>query len=125
MEEVVLRVRSLGRRLQEKPPTERIMWKLDSSQLTLDQEKHVALLNASPLRLTEVQWGILCFLSERWEAAVSRQQLMHHCLSYADEVYDRAVDTHIKNLRAKLGDGRWIETVRGYGYRFSWDARRA
>jgi DNA-binding response OmpR family regulator len=29
------------------------------------------------------------------------------------------VDTHVKNLRAKLGDPGWIETVRGFGYRFA------
>ena len=33
--------------------------------------------------------------------------------------YERVVDTHIKNIRAKLRPGYWIETVRGYGYRFS------
>jgi DNA-binding response OmpR family regulator len=125
MEEVVLRVRSVARRSQGGHASERTTWMLDSRELMLDEEKHIALLDNSPLRLTEIQWGILCYLSERWEAAVSRKQLMHHCLSYADEVYDRAVDTHIKNLRAKLGDGKWIETVRGYGYRLSWDIRKA
>ena len=36
------------------------------------------------------------------------------------ESYDRVIDTHVKNIRAKLGatGSEWIETVRGYGYRF-------
>ena len=33
------------------------------------------------------------------------------------------MDTHVKNLRAKLGEQDWIETVRGYGYRFAGQAR--
>ena len=44
--------------------------------------------------------------------------MLQKCFDYSSEAYERIVDTHIKNLRAKLGDAPWIETVRGYGYRF-------
>ena len=38
---------------------------------------------------------------------------------YSGDLETRTVDTHMKRLRAKLGDlGAWIETVRGLGYRF-------
>jgi DNA-binding response OmpR family regulator len=124
MEEVVLRIQALARRSGAPAAAERWTWMLGTDELTLDDEKHVALLNGTPLKLTEAQWGILRFLGAHGDAAVSRQQLMERCLSYSDNVYDRAVDTHIKNLRAKLGSPDWIGTVRGYGYRFSWSAKK-
>lgn len=50
---------------------------------------------------------------------VKREQLLGECLDYLAEGSERTIDTHIKNLRAKLGSPAWIETVRGFGYRFS------
>jgi two-component system phosphate regulon response regulator PhoB len=51
---------------------------------------------------------------------VSRERLLGESLDYlVAEGSERTVDTHIKNLRSKLGDPGWIETVRGFGYRFS------
>jgi DNA-binding response OmpR family regulator len=123
LEEVVLRVRSLARRGGGGPVAPPRSWILGDDELLLDESKHLCRLNGVPLALTEVQWGILCFLSSHGEMAMTRHQLMEHCLEYDDDVYDRAVDTHIKNLRAKLGNPEWIETVRGYGYRFSLRAR--
>ena len=51
---------------------------------------------------------------------ISRTQLIDECFEYTRESYDRIIDTHIKNIRAKIGTSgqNWIETVRGYGYRF-------
>ena len=52
----------------------------------------------------------------------SRDQLMNEMYSDYRVVSDRAVDTHIKNLRKKLetaGGGDRIESVYGVGYRFS------
>ena len=50
---------------------------------------------------------------------VSRERLLGESLGYAFEGSERTIDTHVKNLRAKLGDPGWIETVRGFGYRFA------
>ena len=44
--------------------------------------------------------------------------LIEDALGYDATVETRSADAHIKNLRAKLGDHRWVETVRGFGYRF-------
>ncbi len=51
---------------------------------------------------------------------ITRLQILEHCFDYSFESYDRSVDTHIKNIRKKIGPmgTEWIETVRGYGYRF-------
>lgn len=52
---------------------------------------------------------------------ITRSQILEHCFDYSFESYDRIVDTHIKNMRSKMGSlgSQWIETVRGYGYRFA------
>jgi two-component system phosphate regulon response regulator PhoB len=40
------------------------------------------------------------------------------CLDYLAEGSERSINTHMKNIRAKLGSVEWIETIRGFGYRF-------
>jgi DNA-binding response OmpR family regulator len=49
-------------------------------------------------------------------------ELVEKVLGYDFEGYERTIDSHVKNLRAKLGDDprnpRWLYTVHGVGYRF-------
>jgi DNA-binding response OmpR family regulator len=94
-------------------------WTLEGHKLTTDEDSHKASLNGEPLKLTAAEWKILLYLSSNGGAVVTREQILDRCLEYSFEGYDRTVDTHIKNLRSKLGLAGWIETVRGYGYRFA------
>ncbi len=87
-------------------------------RLLLDMAGHIVAVNDRPLTLTAAEWRILVHLAENSGMVVSRERLLGACLDYSAEGSERTVDTHIKNLRAKLGDGTWIETVRGFGYRF-------
>jgi two-component system phosphate regulon response regulator PhoB len=49
----------------------------------------------------------------------SRQQLLEQAWDIQARIETRTVDMHVQRLRTKLGDaGKWIETVRGFGYRF-------
>ena len=72
------------------------------------------------IRFTASEWKILVFLVSNAGRLVSRLQLLQSCFPESLESYDRIIDTHIKNIRSKFGPGgsEWIETVRGYGYRF-------
>lgn len=97
-------------------------WVLEGHELTTDEDAHKAALDGEPLKLTAAEWKILLYLSSNGGAVVTREQILDRCLEYSFEGYDRTVDTHIKNLRAKLGQPGWIETVRGYGYRFAGEA---
>ncbi|MCG8451920.1 MAG: response regulator transcription factor [Spirochaetales bacterium] len=94
-------------------------WILEGHELSTDEDSHKATLDGEPLKLTAAEWKILLYLSSNGGAVVTREQILDRCLEYSFEGYDRTVDTHIKNLRAKLGQPGWIETVRGYGYRFA------
>ncbi len=118
--ELVLRTRALLKRVsgdseQEERETE---WVLDGERLVIDTRRHRAVLNGEELTLTVSEWKILAYLSHRYQEVCSRRQILGECLDYLHEGPERTVDTHIANLRSKLGAGDWVETVRGYGYRF-------
>jgi two-component system response regulator BaeR len=91
--------------------------------LHIDQEAHIARYKDKKLPLTPVEFALLNTLAGQPSRVFSRDQLMNKMYSDYRVVSDRAVDTHIKNLRKKLhqaADGReMIESVYGLGYRFS------
>jgi DNA-binding response OmpR family regulator len=89
--------------------------------LTIDVEGRRVDLAGRPVDLTRTEFDVLAVLSARPTAAFNRRQLI-------DEVWDTAwvgdehvVDVHVAHLRKKLGDDpaepRYVETVRGVGYR--------
>ena len=86
--------------------------------LTFDQGTHQAHINGEPMSLTAAEWRVLEYLIENLNQLCTREDILKYCFDYTYESYERVVDTHIKNIRAKLGGGDWIETIRGYGYRF-------
>jgi len=90
--------------------------------LTMDQERFQASLNGQSLDLTPVEFALLKALSSRAGQVFSREQLMDRMYADYRIVSDRAVDTHIKNLRKKLHavapEFELIESVYGLGYRF-------
>ncbi|MCF7928443.1 MAG: response regulator transcription factor [Spirochaetales bacterium] len=70
-------------------------------------------------QLTPAEWEVCLHLSRHPGQVFSREQLLNACFGYLADGYERTIDTHIKNIRQKLGNRGWIETVRGYGYRFA------
>jgi two-component system OmpR family response regulator len=68
-----------------------------------------------------VEFDLLAALTERPGIVLTREQLGERVFGEAFDAYDRTIDTHVKNVRHKLGvrpdDGQYIETVRGVGYR--------
>jgi DNA-binding response OmpR family regulator len=104
------------------PPS--LCWSLGEQVLELDETAHRASVDGAEINLTVAEWKILSYLAVRPGTVVSRERLLGESLDYlVAEGSERTVDTHIKNLRSKLGDPGWIETVRGFGYRFSGVAR--
>jgi two-component system response regulator BaeR len=115
--EVVARVKSVLRRSQ---------WSAVQGQqcgLQIDEDRFTALLDGHTLTLTPVEFSLLKTLSTQPGRVFSRDQLMNEMYSDYRVVSDRAVDTHVKNLRKKLSavcEGReLIESVYGLGYRFN------
>ena len=91
--------------------------------MQLDREQHRALLDGRDLALTAVEFALLAALRARPGKVFSREQLMNEMYPDYRVVSDRAVDTHIKNLRRKLDaaapGAELIESVYGLGYRFT------
>jgi DNA-binding response OmpR family regulator len=119
--ELVLRVQALLRRsgTAAAPKEADGCWEHGTSRLCLDAAGHRAVLNETDLELTAAEWKILEHLALNAGIVVSRERLLGESLGYAYEGSERTIDTHMKNLRAKLGDPGWVETVRGFGYRFA------
>jgi DNA-binding response OmpR family regulator len=117
--ELVLRVQAVLRRYRNNSysPSDGFLYVNDHS-MRFDETNHQLLVDGQEVVLTAAEWRILAFLIENSHHLVSRSQILEECFDYAVDSYERVVDTHIKNIRSKLGDGPWIETVRGYGYRF-------
>jgi two-component system phosphate regulon response regulator PhoB len=123
--ELVLRAEAVLRRTKATGAEPReTRWSLDGKTLSVDEDKHTAAVDEGELQLTGAEWKILEYLAKNEGIMLSRERILGECLDYDYEGSERTVDTHIKNIRAKLGDGNWIETVRGFGYRFKGEKER-
>lgn len=89
--------------------------------LWLDTETRTASLGEKALMLTPVEFDLLLSLARAVGRVRTREQLLLEVADRDFESFDRAIDVHISSLRRKLGDDarapRFIETVRGAGYR--------
>jgi len=114
--EVVARVKAVLRR------SEMVKAGTQSHGLEMDGEQFIARLNGMALALTPVEFALLQMLSTHPGRVFSRDQLMNGMYSDYRVVSDRAVDTHVKNLRRKLAEASGIEemikSVYSLGYRY-------
>ena len=119
--ELMLRIQALFRRIDESSGARQSVatYKEGSNTMVIDDDEHVLMINGNPVSLTAAEWRIVFYLASNSPNLITRSQILEECFDYSFESYERVVDTHIKNIRAKLKPGAWIDTVRGYGYRFS------
>ncbi len=122
--ELVLRAKAILRRAQgdlvQAPRGGRI---LRAGALRVDTGACAVTLDSHEVQLTPTEFRLLCTLMERRGRVQSRRQLLTEAWevdpAVAGRLRTRTVDMHVRRLRAKLGaTGLWIETVRGFGYRF-------
>lgn len=114
--ELVLRVRNILKRSNS--GATRIL--IQQGPLVLDKAAMLATLDGNPLELTGAEFKLLAYLMERPGKVQDRYELQHIILGHADTTQTRALDTHIKRLRHKLGaHADLIATERGIGYYFS------
>ena len=88
----------------------------------MDLERHEVLLDGREVKLTPIEYKLLQALLEFPGRAFTRDQLLAHVYAFDEAVVvDRTIDVHIGKLREKLGDDpghpRFIQTVRGVGYK--------
>ncbi len=83
--------------------------------MEIDKTAHRAIVDGEELNLTAAEWKILNYLSSHPRIFVKRDRLTGDSLDrLMAKNSERTIYTHIKNLRAKLGDHGWIETARGF-----------
>lgn len=87
--------------------------------ILIDETSHKVYVDREIIELTPKEYDLLMYLVDNNSIALSREKILNSVWNY-DYFGDlRTVDTHIKQLRAKLRDkGDYIQTVRGIGYRF-------
>ena len=116
--EVVLRVQAvLGRRGPVRPSAGPRCF--GGGVLCVDPARHEASIDGVPLHLTPSEWALLRALTSAPGRVYSRHELIERISGSTYEGYERAVDSHVKNLRHKLGERGpvVVETVLGFGYR--------
>lgn len=100
---------------------------LRAGGLVLDPAAHEVSLDGRPVKLTAKEFAILETFMRQPGIVLSRQQILESAWGFSDYVDERGVDVHVRHLREKLGDDaarpRFIETIRGVGYRFKKGAR--
>jgi len=116
--EVVARVKAVLRRVEgEVSPPEMIR----VGDLVIDLARHTVEMAGRPVELTPTEFDLLVVLARRPGRVFTRWQLLDQVQGDAYEGYERTVDAHIKNLRAKIEPDpkkpRYIVTVYGRGYK--------
>ena len=120
--ELVLRVRAILRRAEVVESVSDGTIRVGS--LTIDPIEHRVQLLGEEIELTATEFRLLLTLAQRRGRVQSREELLNVVWGYEHSGYRRTVDTHLRRLRAKMGEAAdYLETVRGVGYRFRREGR--
>jgi two-component system alkaline phosphatase synthesis response regulator PhoP len=116
--EVVARVRAVLRRAGQAPLVAK---RVQEGDLEIDLDAHIVRCAGDMVELTPTEYNLLLAMATQPGRVFSRLQLLESTQGTAYEGYERTIDAHIKNLRAKIEPDtrqpRYIETVFGVGYR--------
>jgi len=116
--ELIARIRAVLRRSAPHLDNERIV----VDRLSLDPVSHRVVADANEIDLGPTEYRLLHFLMAHQERVYSRSQLLDQIWGMNVYIGERTVDVHVRRLRKALEDSgfhRFIQTVRGSGYRFS------
>jgi len=111
--ELVARIRAILRRVDDATTAQTV---INRGTMRIDKDRRrVWLADDEEAQLTATEFDLLLALAARPEVVRTREQLLAEVWGYRDGSGLRTVDSHIRALRKKLGDG-WIRTVHGVGY---------
>lgn len=96
--------------------------RISAGGISIDTVGHRVIIDDSYVMLAPREYRLLLFLLTHQDRVFSRKQLLVHVWRRDASVGPRTVDVHIRRLRSVLepfGYNRFLQTVRGTGYRFS------
>ena len=118
--ELVARVKAVLRRTDNAGTPSEV---LRSGGLTVDVPRHRVEVDGRVVELTPTEFELLLALARQPGRILTRSQLLDAIHGIAYEAYERAIDSHVKNLRRKLeplpATPRYVLTVHGVGYRLA------
>ena len=91
----------------------------DYDGIVIDKEGRTVTVDGKPIDLSLWEYELLKYLLDNENIALSRDKILNNVWNYDYYGDSRTIDSHIKKIRHKLGKkGKYIETVRGIGYKF-------
>ncbi|MAT43707.1 MAG: DNA-binding response regulator [Anaerolineaceae bacterium] len=116
--ELIARIKAALRRMQsDTTPLEKSS-QLVFSHIRIDPSQRRIWFDGQIIDLTTVEFDLILALANHHGMVLSRDQLLEKAWGYDYYGDTRVVDVHIGHIRQKLGSDRFIETIRGVGYRF-------
>jgi len=122
MKELTLRIQGILRRRAEHEGSRKNTWKYNNNIFEVDLQSRRARINKTRIDLTSTEWEIITALLSNEKNVTTRDQLKEKIWFQYEEKNLRTIDSHIKNIRHKLGNSGWIKSVRNSGFRFSGEA---
>ncbi|HCS49307.1 MAG TPA: DNA-binding response regulator [Candidatus Aminicenantes bacterium] len=118
--ELVCRIQAVLKRAGKAGGADRLSF--NNGTLILDNASFSVICQGRPVKLTAVEFKLLFALASTPQKTFTREELIDKVMGYRFEGYERNIDSHIKNIRHKLGDDphspEFVLTVYGLGYRF-------
>ena len=126
--ELVARINSISRRIEKDPAQPDSMITFNNKDLVIDTNTYEVKKRGELLNLTATEYKILLTMVKYPNKVFTREELILTVLGYDYDGMDRAIDTHIKNIRQKIEDDhknpKYLITVYGIGYKFSGESSK-
>lgn len=113
---LVARVGAILRRSGKAPGEEEL---LSAGGIVINKAAHMVTVDGERIDLSYKEFELLSYFLENVGIALSREKILNHVWNYDYFGDARTIDTHVKKLRAKIGEkGDYIKTIWGMGYKF-------
>lgn len=120
VKQLIARVSAVLRRVKDLSSSPILSF--NNGDLIINLESHEVKKNNKLITLTRSEYNILLTLSENIKRVFTRNELIDRVMGEDVDVFDRIIDSHIKNLRSKIEDDskspKYILTIYGVGYKF-------
>jgi DNA-binding response OmpR family regulator len=117
MRELIARIRAVARRTDAGEGQPPVVTARNIGPLSIDHRSRRVLVDGAEIRLTVKEFDLLYYLAEDPGAVCQRSDILRAVWDGTWYGTTKTLDAHVAAIRKKLGDPRWIEAVRGVGFR--------